>query len=531
LPHEASNEWAVDGSHTASGAPLLAGDPHLGLGFPSLWYLVRIDTPEGVLAGATAPGVPFLVIGHNAHIAWTFTTTGADTQDVFVETALPDGTYQTPDGPAPFITHEEVIKVRGEPDVRMIARETRHGPVISDLDTPSEAENRNKVPVLAVEMMNLAPGNSAAAGLLALDRARNIAEAGKAAALITAPVQNLLVADRDGIGMFTTGRVPIRRAGNGSMPVPGADGRYDWIGYASGEQLPHILAPANGQFVNANERVAATGSAVFMGRDWPGDWRARRIKQMLAGSAHLTAADFAHMQVDVTSEYAAQILPTLNALEVPSGPAAKAANLLRNWDGRMTVDAPQPLIFNAWVQRFDRAILERAGIAGSWHGPWMEFSAWVLTPAGAAWCGGDCRPILRDALERAVDELSVKLGPDPAAWRWGDMHRAIFAHPMLGRMPLIGWFATAAIAQPGDASTVFAGGAPLGNLESHHGPEFRGVYDLGDLDRSLFVMTPGQSGNLLSRYAWNFLQPWRDGGTVTLGPVAQQVEERLTLVP
>ena len=206
--------------------PLLAGDPHLGLGFPSLWFLARIDTPEGVLAGATAPGVPFLVIGRNSHIAWTFTTTGADTQDVFEETVLPDGTYQTPDGPAPFVAHEEVIKVRGGPDVHFVARETRHGPVISDLDTPPRAEIRGvaRPPVLAVQMMNLAPGNTAAAGLLALDRAASVAEAGRAAALITAPVQNLLVADRDGIGMFTTGRVPIRRAGDGSMPVPGAEG-------------------------------------------------------------------------------------------------------------------------------------------------------------------------------------------------------------------------------------------------------------------------------------------------------------------
>ena len=116
LPDSASNEWAVDGRHTATGAPLLAGDPHLAFGFPGIWYLARIETPDGVLAGATAPGVPFLVLGHNGHIAWTFTTTGADVQDVFIETPVGDGEYQTPDGPRPFTVREERIKVRGEPD-------------------------------------------------------------------------------------------------------------------------------------------------------------------------------------------------------------------------------------------------------------------------------------------------------------------------------------------------------------------------------------------------------------------------------
>ena len=133
LPNTASNEWAVDGSHTATGAPLLAGDPHLAFGFPGIWYLARIDTPDLTLVGATAPGVPGLVIGHNAHIAWTFTTTGADTQDVFIETPTGPGQYQTPDGPQPFTVREERIKVRGQPDVLLTVRETRHGSVISDL--------------------------------------------------------------------------------------------------------------------------------------------------------------------------------------------------------------------------------------------------------------------------------------------------------------------------------------------------------------------------------------------------------------
>ena len=365
LPHSASNEWAVDGRHTATGAPLLAGDPHLAFGFPGIWYLARIETPDGVLAGATAPGVPFLVLGHNGHIAWTFTTTGADVQDVFIETPAGDGQYQTPDGPRPFAVREERIKVRGEPDQVLTVRETRHGPVMSDLRDSGG-------PILAVAMANLEPGNTAAAGLLALNQARDVDAAGKAAAMITAPVQNLLVADRERIALYVTGRVPIRRAGDGSAPVPG-DGSHDWIGWASGEQLPHIVAPASGRLVNANDRIAPPDFPVFLGRDWFGDWRAARIRELLGRSDRHTAADFARMQVDVRSRFARQVLPMLLSVPITEDTARRAQQLLRDWDGSMTTDAPQPLILNAWMHAFYGRVLQQAGITVNEGGPLAEF--------------------------------------------------------------------------------------------------------------------------------------------------------------
>ena len=377
-----------------TGAPLLAGDPHLAFGFPGIWYLARIETPDGVLAGATAPGVPFLVLGHNGHIAWTFTTTGADVQDVFVETPAGDGQYQTPDGPRPFIVREERIKVRGEPDQVLTVRETRHGPVISDL-------RGSGGPILAVAMANLAPGNTAAAGLLALNQARDVDAAGKAAAMITAPVQNLLVADRERIALYVTGRVPIRRAGDGSAPVPG-DGSHDWIGWASGDQLPHIVAPASGRLVNANDRIAPADFPVFLGRDWFGDWRASRIRELLGRSDRHTAADFARMQVDVHSPFARQILPTLLAVPVTEDTARRAQATAARLGRGMTMDAPQPLIFNAWVHHFYGRVLQQAGIAPSDGGPLAEFVAFVLSPAGAHWCGGDCTAMLQAALTDAV---------------------------------------------------------------------------------------------------------------------------------
>jgi len=530
LPAEASNAWAVDGHHTATGSPLLAGDPHLSLSFPSIWYLARIETPGGVLAGATAPGLPFLVIGHNAHIAWSFTTTGIDTQDLFVETELPGGLYATPDGPRPYETRREVIHVRGAPDVVLTVRSTRHGPVISD--ALSGARKVPGDPVLALSAAEFKLG-SAAPGIFALNHAASVAEAGQAAALMTAPMQNLTVADHDTIALFTTGAVPVRRSGDGSVPVAGADGLHDWTGFASGDSLPHFVSPASGTVENANERTAPPDFPVFLGRDFPAPIRARRIHELLSAKSSFTPADFQAMQADDVSVFAHDILPILRALPREGGLTGQAQALLAGWDGTMAMDAPQPLIFNAAVQRFVLQTLQANHVPQADSGPWDGFAAWLLgDPAGGTWCGGDCRPALGRALHEATQDLATTYGPDPAAWRWGSVHQAVFAHPILGELPVIGAFASRRIAVPGDNTTLFRGGnGSLGDFTSLHGAAYRGVYDLANLDASRFVVTPGQSGNLFSPHAWDMMGLWAKGSTITLPPNPDRISGTVTLEP
>ena len=525
----ASNEWAVDGTHTQSGKPLLAGDPHLAFGYPPIWYLARIDTPDETLAGATAPGVPFLVLGHNGHIAWTFTNTGADVQDVFIETPVGADQYATPDGPRQFETHEERIRVRGGADEVLTVRATRHGPVISDLDPPDPHAGAGRL--LAVAMTNLLPGDTAANGLLALNRARSLDEAGAAAVRISSPVQNLLVADATRIGLFTTGRVPIRRAGDGAMPVDGADGVHDWTGLADSTTLPRIVAPASGMLVNANEPTAPDDFPVFMGRDRFGDWRARRIRVRLGEVAQHTPASFAAIQSDAVSDFAQRLLPWLRTLHPGDARAARALALLQDWNGSMAIDLPQPLIFNAWIEHALAGALAGSGVPDNAAGPVLEFVAFLASPAGDAWCGGDRAKLFTAALIDAVAALSAQFGADPAEWRWGAAHKALFVHPLLRTLPVLDRFATISIPAPGDDSTVDRGGTRGGSFASIQGAAYRGVYDLASLDGSRFVVTPGQSGNLLSRHARDFLRRWRDGQTVTLGPAAESVEATIRLTP
>ncbi len=183
----------------------------------------------------------------------------------------------------------------------------------------------------------------------------------------------------------------------------------------------------------------------------------------------------------------------------------------------MAMDLPQPIIFNAWIQRFEQLALARNHIPPGAARPWADMAAWLLSPPGAAWCGGDCGPLLDQALREAIAARCRQARPRSGAWRWGDVHVATFADPVLPSL-------TQRIPQPGDDTTIFRGGSRPGSLDAVHGPGYRGVYDLADLDRSRFIAAPGQSGNPLSRHARDLLRRWRDGGTVTLGPDAPAVD-------
>lgn len=536
LPAMASNAWTVAPGRAVGGAPMLASDPHLGYSAPILWYLARIELPEGrVLAGATAPGVPGIVIGRSERLAWGFTTTHSDTQDVFVERLAGPDAYETPEGPRPFARREEVIRVRGADPVHITVRETRHGPVISDLDAP---QGRADGTVLAVAMANLLPGDTAAAGLLALNRADGIAAAREAARLITSPAQNLMVADAEGsIALYLTGRVPVRRSGDGTRPVPGWDGRADWTGFVPFDALPHVENPASGVLANANNRIVPPGSEVFLGYDWPGDWRFRRLGEMLAARPRHEAADFAAMQADVVSAFAQAVLPVLRAAPRPGGAGGAAFDLLAAWNGEMEGQRPQPLIFHAAMGRFARTLLARAGVPEDARRASPEFLHRVLTDPerGRVWCGeAGCAPLLSAALSQAVAELGPEHGSDPTAWRWGAAHQARFEHPVLRHVPVLDGLTRIATPSAGDGETVSRAGLRdelEGRFGNVHGAGFRGVFDLSDPAGAWVVIATGQSGHPMSPHWSDLTDTWRDGALLRLGPITGEPAGRIRLLP
>ena len=536
LPPSASNSWALAGSRSASGRPLLANDPHLGFQAPILWYLARIDLPGGrMLAGASSPGLPFMVVGRNERLAWGFTNNGADVQDLFIERAVGADRYETPSGPQPFAVTEERILVRGADAVELRVRETRHGPVISDLDDMPQSR------ILALAAANLAPEDTAAAGLLALNRAHTVADARLAAGLITSPVQNLVAADAEGgIGLFTTGRVPLRRAGDGTLPVPGHDGAYDWTGWAPPENLPAVENPASHVLANGNNRTAPADFPVFMGKDWFGPWRFQRIGERLGQQGSFTAADMAALQMDTLSPLARLAVAEnglLRRVGRPTGAVAVALDLLLAWDGDMAAPLPQPLIFNAWLHRFIELAMAAGGAPqGRWGNP-PEFAERLMRDQALAqrWCSGDCAALAGRALAESVATLQSETGRDPAAWRWGEAHQALFEHPLFRNVPVLGRLFRLQAATGGDGQTVNRGGMRGGNrlagFQHVHGAGLRLVADLGDTETTLAIIATGQSGNPLSRHWGDLLRPWRDGETLRLTRDAAEVSGRLTLAP
>lgn len=533
MPRLASNVWAVAGAHTASGKPVLANDPHLGFGAPILWYLATVEAPGLYVSGATVPGVPFHLLGHNRRIAWGITTTHGDLMDLFVEKQA-DGGYLRPDGAVPFLSRDEVIPVKGEDPVPLTVRATVHGPIISDL-----LGERAQGMLLALASATLQPDDRTAQAFYRLNRAQDWDGFTAALGDFHSPQQNFAYADTAGhVGFLVPGRVPVRRSGDGLTPNPGWTGERDWTGWIPYDALPRLFDPPQGRIVNANNKVVPDDYPHLIAATWPEPHRAERILAVLRGATHDPAAAGA-LQLDTLSPVAQRFKPLLDGLEASSGPAAAALDRLRTWDGVMSRDRPEPLIFEAWLQHLQRTLLEDelGPLARSFTLARPLFLDVALADQGD-WCDDQrtpaietCRQIAGQALETAVQALGERYGGDMAGWRWGDAHQAVFENQTLRHLPLLGWLTTLRIPTGGGDFTVNRGTFSPGEGFTHtHGAGLRAVYDLANLDDSRFVLATGQSGNPLSRHYGDQLEAWRDGASFRIGPAATAAAV-LTLEP
>ncbi len=547
-PTLASNAWAVAGSRTQSGKPLLANDPHLGFQLPSLWYLAILKWPEMTLTGATVPGVPLHVLGHNGHVAWGITTTHGDTQDLFIEHVVADGkAYETPDGPKEFVTRDETINVRFGKPVTLTVRETRHGPVLSDIlaERRIPAALRENGQVLSLSATLLQPDDHTGEALYKMARAPNAEAFKEAARLFHAPEQNFTYADANHIGFIAAGRLPLRKRGDGTVPAPGWSGDYDWTGWAPFEQLPQIVDPPSGLIVNGNNRVTASTDPLIAAH-WPEAYRARRILSVLGSTiTPLTVTDMAALQFDTTSLAAREMLPLLLPHVVGRNDAEKElVTSLGEWDGNMARERAEPLIFATWMDALKRKLLadELGPVYDSYYGQRIDvLRALVEQQAGPSWCDNvdtpaveTCPQEIQAAWNMAIDQLKTRVDADPAAWRWGDVHRGAFEHQVLERIPGLRRIASRHPPTPGGEDTINRGSfeTPDGNQPyAHvHGPAFRGAYDLADLGASRFTLAGGQSGHPASSQYDDLLQGWRDLATFAMAPAESHTPGSQTLV-
>ncbi len=525
-PQGASNVWVLAPDKSDTGNALLANDPHLGFTAPVLWYLARIDSPGLKLTGATVPGVPFHILGHNDRIAWGITSTQSDIADLFVEKTVDGdgGAYLTPDGPTPFIVRDEVIKIKDAASVPLPVRKTRHGPIISDLRPGIKAVIDDDHTV-ALAATYLQPGDISAAAFYELNRAENWIDFNRALAKFQGPQQNFAYADTDGnLGFLTAGALPQRGQGEGYVPTAGWTGDTDWLGIVPFAELPKLYKPTDGIIVNANNRIVAPDFRHFLGYDWAAPYRAQRIQEMLGDDESRSAIGQERIQRDVRSTLARDLLPLMLEVQAETVEEKKAVALLGKWNGVMARGKSEPLIFMSWLLELNRALYadDLGELTSSFLGGRALLVRSILTRR-QHWCDDvrtedaeeACAEILAKSLNNALKRLSSKFGKDMSDWRWGAAHRARFPNPVLGQIPLIDRLVNLEIESDGGNATVNRGAMRLNNQAapfSHvHGAGYRAVYDLKDLKKSRYALATGQSGNPLSRHYRDQLESWRDG--------------------
>jgi penicillin amidase len=557
-----SNNWVLGGARSKTGKPLLANDPHLGLSAPALWYFAHLSAPGLNVIGATLPGLPLVVLGRNDRIAWGFTNTAPDVQDLFIEQVDEDhpARYRTPDGWANFDARNEIIHVKGQPDVQLAVRESRHGPVISGalpLADRSGVDARRHV--IAFSWTALRSDDMSFQSGLRMNRARNWDEFLAALRDFGAPEQNMVYADVDGnVGFVAPGKVPLRRADNdlkGLAPAPGWDERYDWQGFIPFDELPRQFNPKAQQIVTANQKIVGPAYPHFLTSEWSLPYRAMRITDLLDAQPQHDLDSFAAIQKDTVSLAAQELLPLLRRAKPQSDGAREALAALATWNGEMAAERFEPLVYSAWMRELSRELFARplgdALMKDFWeqrnmHQPMVD--ALRSMDARNLWCSGAnsengslprCAALLSHSLDAALADLHKRYGKEMHAWRWGDAHVALSEHRPFGKVPLLAKYFDIRVPSPGDTYTVNAGRYNLRDeaepFANHHAPSLRALYDLSNLENSRFMHSSGQSGNLFSPLYKNFSQRWVDVQYLPMRTVRADVERSalgtLTLAP
>ncbi|MEO8725177.1 MAG: penicillin acylase family protein, partial [Acidobacteriaceae bacterium] len=527
-----SNDWVVSGEHSTTGKPLLSNDMHLAHSVPGIWYQAQLKLADGSLnvIGVTLPGVPFVIVGHNQRIAWGFTNLGPDVQDLFIENIdQANGNYQTPRGPQPLEIRHEVIQVAKGQSVSFDVQVTRHGPIITPV---LEGESRQ----LALEWTLYDPVNGIRFPFLEINRARNWQEFTAAFSKFSGPGQNVVYADVDGhIGYHATGMVPIRAAGDGTVPVSGADGAHDWTGYIPFDKMPWSYDPPSGILATANNRVTPEHYPYLITTDWGSPYRAERIYQFLRSKPKLSPDDMFTLETDIYSNvekffsdrfaYAIDHTPNTDAQ------MRQAADLLRRWDGRMSINSAAARIETVSRKRlFETLLRSKLGDNYTLYTRWgstavLENIVNLQPPRWLPKQYSDWNIFLADQVKTALADAPSDL----KHWSYGGYNQLTVQNPVIAAAPLLKTFAgPGTLPQSGSGTTVKQVGPDFG-------PSERFTADFSDWDHSRLNTVTGESGNFLSPYFMDQWSAWYNNTTFDLpftdAAVARSTMYKLTLNP
>jgi penicillin amidase len=495
---EGSNAFAISGQHTASGKPLLAGDPHLEFGIPSPWFPIHIQAPGLDVAGAAYIGFPGVAIGHNENIAWSVTSLEFDAMDLYTERIdLRSGRYEYKGQVLQATPQRDRIAIKGERGVETLTWVTNHGPIFV-----AEAGQAYSLKWAAAEPQPYS------VPILALNQAGNWEEFRSALSSYAGPGFNWIFASRDGhIGHQAAGRLPFRGGFGGDTPLDGPGGGFEWTGLVPFDQLPSVFDPPSGRVVSANQDPFIKPTPYAVNGNFAAPFRSRQIRDMLGARGKWTAAELLTIQKDVYSGlHHAVALEALRVAKIKGGALAGDVSILNGWNGQMELGQPAPVLAEYFYRQIRRRLGERAAGAPTPKLTFRGSTAAVLNlvrtkPPG--WFK-NWDEMLASALADAVDEARRQYGKNPSNWDWGQENRILAAHPIASRVSwLAPYFNVGPLGISGSSQSVKqAGGRIL--------PSLRFVADTSDWDRSLLVLPTGQSGHLVSGFSRHYKDEWDD---------------------
>ncbi|MBE0671476.1 MAG: penicillin acylase family protein [Anaerolineales bacterium] len=537
VPDIGSNSWAVSGKLTTTGQPLLANDMHLGIQMPSIWFqnslhcMPKSDACPFEVTGFSFAGVPGIVAGHNDRIAWGFTNLGPDVQDLFIEKVNPENPnqYEVDGKWVDFETRKEIINVVGGESVEITVRISRHGPIISDTYGPLKDDVDPKDPeavpfkdeagidlpqnyAVALAWTALTP-NTPFEALWGFDRAQNWEEFRAAARMWSVPAQNLLYADVDGnIGYQTPGTIPIRKNGDGTLPVPGWNSEYDWTGYIPFDELPYAFNPESGFIATANNQANPRDYPYLITKDWDYGQRAARIVDLIQNAPGKIDAEYIKsIHGDSKSLNAEVLVPILLSLKLDPQLASVRDQYLSEWDYQETADSKATSLFewfwwNLLMDTFKDDLPEEYWPEGGSR--WYVVMRELVQQSDSPWWDDQATTdkvetrdeIFVRAFEETITQLQKEYGKDLAKLpAWGELHSATFRNQTLGNSGIFlieDLFNRGPFITGGGKSIVNATGWDLGeSFEVNWLPSEREIVDLSNLDNSLAVHTTGQSGH------------------------------------
>lgn len=522
VPHEfnGSNNWVVSGEKTASGKPLLADDPHLGLNTPSIWYQMHLQSPEQNVGGVIFAGVPGIILGHNENIAWGVTNVGPDVQDLYIEIPNPeDPTQFRYDGKwEQAEVRDETIKVKGEEDVPFEVVVTRHGPIMSEILYKSEDPGA----LFSMQWTALEPTKELEA-IMRMNKATDWETFESALEDFHAPAQNFVFASNDGtIAYKANGRIPIRKQGDAQLPVPGDSSEYGWEGYVPYDELPTVINPAEGFIATANNEVVDDSYPYHLTKFWAQPYRYMRIAEVLREGDKFTAQDMMDLQMDQANLYAREFLQDLigsvKAVD-KEGNYAMAVRILEEWDQVDSADASAPLIFHKLMKQLPKTMFSNdmpEDVYNLMPGKGqiidqMMRDAYSGNPGVWVTQYGGVDKWIYDSFETSIAEIEEQFGNDAEKWKWGEYHQLAFPHSLAAASPIFAYFLNPEKQEIGGSNVTVQAAAFKEDGTVNHGASWRFVADLSDLSTAHHIVGPGQSGHMKSEWFHDQSEDWANG--------------------